>query len=319
MPQTYTSPTLSVSNGEITNHDTATVASDINILAAECRWQGVDAEKSEPNDGFNSNSASGTTAVSKIGDNVSLTFPGYNGSFDGHVMQLEVSSGTSQNTFPIEFTIRFNYEFTGFDTVDHEEQVTIEDNTTTSFPQDALSNEHVGSEIRIGVSGNTDAFVEWTLAAITKYTTTTTITKSTQDPFVTRDVDGSFSGTLSDGEWSSWKTLNGLATGVNEFYHNISGSNEAKFEFRYDWEYTYPEPVGGALSIGSRDGSQVHRVALADPSSSRLAYNHVRALVGGTVYAIDVVDPSDPDAIDWLRIGSQHGVVCPRAYQTESA
>ena len=145
-------------------------------------------------------------------------------------------------------------------------------------------------------------------------------TYSTTDPFVTRDVDGAYTGEVTDGTWTAWQSLSGLVEGVNEFYHNISGSNEANFEFRYDWEYRHPESVGGSLSIGSRDGTQIHRVALADTSSSRLDYNHVRVLVGGTVYAVDVVDPTDENAIEWFRIGTpNYGIVCPRAYQTDPA
>ncbi|SEO72163.1 hypothetical protein SAMN05216388_1017104 [Halorientalis persicus] len=335
MPQTYTSPTLTVSNGEITSHDTADVADGISILSAECRWQGV--TTTETNTSWN-------TYLDDTRDN--------NPDSQTYVTHelTQPLEGTEQKDFravaiigvelPDDTGYGFNFRLLADNDGDgdFEQDIRNKGSKMNSFYEshdvkgDTLQNPPDGMAARIFPNAEYNGklhYLGWenrdliTLDYISagieyRYKSTVTVTEQTTDPFATRDVDGAYSGTLSDGEWSPWVTLNGLQTGVNEFYHNISGSNEAKFEFRYDWEYTFPEPVGGLLSVGARDGSQLHRVALADPSSSRLAYNHVRVLVGGTAYAIDVVDPSDPDAIDWFRLGTQHGVVCPRAYQTES-
>lgn len=74
--------------------------------------------------------------------------------------------------------------------------------------------------------------VEWT------ETTTTTTTHVTESPSVSTST-GSAEGpsSLSDDSTSSWQNAPELiGDRENELNHSISGSEEADFEFRYDWE-----------------------------------------------------------------------------------
>jgi hypothetical protein len=138
----------------------------------------------------------------------------------------------------------------------------------------------------------------------------------TTDPFATRDVDASYTGQLNDGEWSPWVSMSGFTAGTNEMYQNIDGSGKAVFQFEYDWEQNYPEPQK-EMRFYDEDNDRVHKVSLVDPSNSNLHYNHHRYALNGTVYALDVVDPSDGGGIDWVKwYHPTHGEYSPRAYDT---
>lgn len=138
--------------------------------------------------------------------------------------------------------------------------------------------------------------------------------EETTDPSVTGDVDGSYTGTLSDGEWSPWVTLSGLSGDVsNSFNHSISGSNEANFEFTYDWNYDFPT---AQYQLRIQDGTNIKKVAIADTSDSLLNQDHIRCSINGTTYIIDAVDPTHDYAIDNVKIETQNGVFSPRYYDS---
>lgn len=72
---------------------------------------------------------------------------------------------------------------------------------------------------------------------------TNNYTASTEDPTATingTDVNGPTS--LSDGSNSSYYDTTAFQSGSNTIHHSINASNEAKFEFEYDWVYTTPDP-----------------------------------------------------------------------------
>lgn len=163
-------------------------------------------------------------------------------------------------------------------------------------------------------SNDTSTTVE--VALTTKGKTTVTDTSNTQDPRVTRDVLGESSVTLTEGETSNWYSLSELDPDAEEFYHDIDGSGEARFRFRFDWERAYPDAIA-ELRIDGVDTDTVHRVALADPSDGQLVHNSIRTSVDDQVLAVDVVPPSDSDAIESHRLYHPvDGILCPRAFAT---
>ncbi|OYR94047.1 hypothetical protein DJ71_02370 [Halorubrum sp. E3] len=178
---------------------------------------------------------------------------------------------------------------------------------------------HVGEDVTIIVSAdNVDnaSFVSITGKASTAGSSSSTTTHYTQDTRVTRDVLGESSVTLTDGEVSNWYSLSGLDPDTEEFYHDIDGSGEARFRFRFGWERAYPDAIA-ELRIDDVDSETVHRVALADPGDNQLVHNSIRASVDGQALAVDVVPPSNDDAIDSHRFYHPvDGILCPRAFGT---
>lgn len=142
-------------------------------------------------------------------------------------------------------------------------------------------------------------------------------TTSTQDPRVARDVSADTGSlTLNDGEQSAWYQLDGLDATPEEFYHDISGSNEARFRFRFDWEETFPDVLLEAR-ISDVGSDTTYKVALADPSDSQLEYDAVRVAVGGTIYALDVAKSADSSTVDTHRFyHPTHGELRPRYFDT---
>lgn len=301
---TYTSSTLSVSDGDITTHDTTNVKEGIAITNAECRWRGIETTSSSIEQRSKVNS---TTESSGSLSRVETTYPSFNGfNFEEHSLDLDIDGDGSGYEFTYDVELGFGRnDFNNNGTGD-----------VLKFygPWD---DEYGPGEEAAFITADNDAPLEVTIRARTVYDKQVETTYQTEDPFVTRDVDGSYSGTVQDGNWSSWVTLNGVSPGINEFYHNISGSGEAEFEFRYDYESVYPTAVD-YVRVGDNNGTK-HRVILADPSDSKLDYNQVRCSSdgNGNPLCMDVVDPSNTYAISDIRIGIDDStVVSPRSYDT---
>lgn len=150
----------------------------------------------------------------------------------------------------------------------------------------------------------------------------TTTTTDTQYPSVSGDVSASPGiANLGNDNTSQWYSLSGLAPNSENFNHSISGSNDAEFQFRFDYELALPQAVR-QLRFYDAGSNQAKYVALADPSDSALDYNAVRVYVAdaGQELAMDVVsDSSDPNAISANRIyHPTHGVLYPRAFDSSS-
>jgi archaellum component FlaG (FlaF/FlaG flagellin family) len=324
--QTYTSDTVRVSHDEITSH---TTPSDINVLSAQARWQGIDVTETETTYYEDINEASAVITDSTDDEKLlQNTYPTGPGTFYSYRYEIYIKNTGSKEVSSDD--IRW-YEGGEFGEVDTTETWGETGDPYILQPGEEiyfLSWRHASIDLSettyTNYSGETDVYMEFSVddeitlsySVLRTGKETTETTYSTTDPYVTRDVDASYDGTLSDGEWSSWQDMTGLVEGTNEFYHNISGSNEAYFEFEYTYEETYPT-VQKQFRLYDEDQNAIHTVVLADPSDSQLNYNHHRYALNGTVYALDVVDPSDENAIDWVKwYHPTHGEYCPRAYDT---
>lgn len=143
-----------------------------------------------------------------------------------------------------------------------------------------------------------------------KKTTSSTSYYDTRDPSVSEDASASYNGTISDGNWTSWNTLNGFSPGSNTLNHSISESNKADFQIRYEWEYDVPTAVQTAKI---KINGTTYSVALADMADPALVYDFYRTFTptNGTL-AFDVVDPSDSDSIPYYIYHPTHGKVSLR-------
>jgi hypothetical protein len=318
--QTYTSDTLRVSHDEITSH---TTPSDINVLSAQARWQGVDAEKTTTTDDQNWNDSDDFLSVGET-LTYDLPTPDPKYEFQWHSVGLNYDQNSINEEQHLN-SVSYEFRDENDNVLESGSKSDITLSTGDTVNEGILSDvpiytNHTGTNHYVhfywDASDSNTEEIEIRGYVQTYSSKSTTDTYSTKDPYVTRDVDASYSGTLSDGEWSSWQDMTGLVEGTNEFYHNISGSNEAYIEFEYTYEEVYPT-VQKQLRLYDADQNAIHTVALADPSDSQLDYNHHRYALNGTVYALDVVDPSDENAIDWVKwYHPTHGEYCPRAYDT---
>jgi hypothetical protein len=143
--------------------------------------------------------------------------------------------------------------------------------------------------------------------------TTNTSVNDTENPSVSGDVSGSYSGTLDNGETSPWQSLSGLDPNSETFNHSIGGSFDARFRFRFDWEYVAPTAVHTLKIV---DSGTTYSIAVADTSDNGLEYDAIRTTVNGTVYTVDMVDPSNDNAItDIVVQHPTYGKLSPREIQ----
>lgn len=332
MPQTYTTQWFTVSNGDVTTHNPQSLVettNDIRLLDAEIQWEGVSETES--------------VSVTDITGGTAISLPPYPDSFV-YTQSFPTTSGTfTDHTVNFLFDTPFNQENTTLVEVDY---------TLEFYDNDGVKRRSISQsqDIEVGKSGGTYSGIEniqydgrsdgygkliidqltysgsrpddekLYLGLQTITGTTQSQTVNTTDPRVSRDVSGDATGiTLADGEVSSWYSLSGLDPNLEEFRHEISGSNTSRFRFRFEWERKTPKPIK-QLRVYDEDADTVRRVALADPLDTQLQYNTVRCYVqaAGQVLAVDMIDdPSDPNAVSSHRLYHPvHGTLYPRYYDT---
>jgi len=329
MANTYTSNWIRVSHGDITTHNPQELvgtSTEINITDAEIQCEGITKEVDET---LFSSPAS-KPLVNTTFKNTSFTFT-----------VPDVPKNATSHRFTFSIPLISNNKISG--------ELKLKNNSTgelyrqesfTSF-ENIYGNQEVYDDYGAdpdNIPLNTE--IEWEVTLDSEITTTTNTGNftngnepdnhltfytvgyypvyDTKNPRVTRDVIGELGDvTLTDGSQTVWKTLNGLEpSGNQEFYHDIDGSEEAYFRFRFDWEPAYPTALK-QMRLQDMNSDITHKVALADPSDSQLQYNCFRTAIYGTTYAIDVVDPSDSSAIETHRMyHPTDGIVCPRSYDT---
>ena len=316
MPETYTTSWQSVSNGDVTTHDPQSLVptdKQIRILSAEVQWEGITTSSTSPNYQTNTNrpSADISNYSSGFSQSLSTSFPSVPNGYNYFINTISANIHTNGSVNGVNYL----YEIDG-DRV-------IDGGSGTNGPIFSERTNYVGSDVTIIVSADSvdfASYVEVKAPVRTKGSKTTTSTNKTTDPRVKRDVSGDANGiTLNDNEQSNWYSLSGLAPNNEEFYHDIDGSETARFRFRFEWEKTIPDPQK-QLRVYDADNDVYQLVALADPSDTRLVYDWLRVAVDGTVYAVDVVDTDNGSALQSHRLfHPTDGVVALRSYDTESA
>jgi hypothetical protein len=243
-----------------------------------------------------------TITTNKVGDTVSRTST----STDEYIGITLETHGTKTNYYTNSDTTYVSYPSVpnGYDFDRH--YFRIERNGSYQDSDYVYSN-NVGSSKSITSNNPSNT---WTLEMRTRGETTNYYTNYTQDPSVSGNVSASTGATLNDNETSSWQSLSGFGVGDNSFNHSVSDSGEAYYRIRFDWEYSYPSELA---ELKFFDGSSQYSVRLADPADDGLDYNTVKAYIEGVgVVALDVVDPSDPDASNFFIYHPTQGVLALR-------
>ena len=316
MPETYTTSWQSVSNGDITTHDPQSLVptdKQIRILSAEVQWEGITTSSTSPNYQTNTNrpSADISNYSSGFSQSLSTSFPSVPNGYNYFINTISANIHTNGSVNGVNYL----YEIDG-DRV-------IDGGSGTNGPIFSERTNYVGSDVTIIVSADSvdsASYLEIDAPVRTTGSKTTTTYDDTEDPRVTRDVLGESGGiTLNDNERSTWYTLDSLDPNEEEFYHDINGSDEAYFRFRFEWEKTFPDALK-QLRVYDVDDEAYKFVALADPSDPQLVSNAMRVSVNGTTYAVDVTDVDDPSAITSHR-GSipSDGTLAFREYDSISA
>lgn len=328
MATTVTSDWFTVNNGEITTHDPQDMSGEtapIEIQSAEIQWEGIT-----------------TSPDTKINKNTSEKY---------HVDPGD-AIGTGSTDFP---PVDSGYDFDYYenylillnddaDDVDKTVDLFIEVHWSDTDTGDSFTNEYsadwvvpeVGEE-KVIVKGEHYHNSKWDHVSLsinnnestggpdvsiqtqprTHMTESGTTEEKTQDPAVSGDVSAdSGTLTLNDGEQSSWFALSGLDPNNEDFFHDISGSETARFRFRFDYVLNHPTPQD-YVRIYDADAGVKRKVALADPTDSKLKYNAIRVDRNGNTYALDVVNPGDQYEIDFVRFyHPTHGTLVPRQIDT---
>lgn len=139
------------------------------------------------------------------------------------------------------------------------------------------------------------------------------VTKDSTDPSISGDVSASYTGSISDGQTTSYQTLDGLDSTDEQFTHSVSGSSTVEYRFRFDYTVNRPTKLS-ELRIHDGSSSSNVSVALVDPDDAALDYSSARVHHSNTTYAIELVQRSDPDARPDLFVLQHpiHGQLCPR-------
>jgi len=318
MANSYTTQFFRVSNGDITTHNPKELvgaSGEINILSAEIQWEGITTSETTTSTDTEVNSS--PTATNPTGDTAEVSIPDTPSGYD---FDFHRASGSVTNGADIPADVSATLEWPNGDKVEKGIVDDLPPGSSISF----LDNKGVNlsgqiASLSADVLGVADDKMDIELEVNTygEKTTFDTTFFQTEYPRVTRDVSADSYEVLNDDELSNWVTLSGLEPDEEEFYHDIDGSGEARFRFRFDWQQAYPDAVS-QLRVYDAGADVIHKVALADPADTQLDYDHVRVSEGGTTYAVDVVDPSETDALSWFKIQTHKGVVSPRAFDQVS-
>lgn len=312
MSELYVSNTVNVTDGDSTSHDTDTVAQNINILSAECRWQG----DSDFGEQTVTDTAVNALTRGEFYNETTFPYPEYD-NFDGHeIRYVLINERSTEVTADFEYRDPSSFD-SSWDTTTSSVTIPANDTHAINFGTEDIYGNRVGETGWIDETSNlSDVTVNVSMRTLSSETQTTET--KTANPSVSGDVSGSYSGEINDGDYSSWVTMSGLSTGVNTFTHSIGGSNEAGFQFRYYWEYATPT-AEKELCVYDGSSNTIYRIALTDPSDSALEYNFMRVAVNGTVYAVDLVDSGTQDALEFFKVNhGTHGIVFPRAFESTS-
>jgi len=294
MAETYTSGWESVREGEQTSFDvpdTYTLVSN----ELEVRWRGDSEQRT--NTGLHRNNT--RTSFRGEGNSVTRTLDWQSVS-DGQTLEYKTFDYSAEGPKDgNEYEARWDVD--GGGSGSNQFSDVIRDPDRTEDVPDKASSLTITIELKNGYGG-TDVYVETN----TWYSAQHTV--ETQDPKVTLNNGNSASegGTLSDGNVTPWKSISGLSDGTNVFDHDIDGSNDADFQFRYDY-LAAPVPVGYAESGDGSGGTQL--LPLADTDSPALVNTEGRVgQSNGTVAAADLVATDHPNATN-VRVGLPDGTV----------
>lgn len=130
---------------------------------------------------------------------------------------------------------------------------------------------------------------------------------------------GLFGTTLSDNELSSWVSLSGITRTQQTFTHEIGGTGQAEFRWRFTWEFDTPQPRNGTTGFYDDSAGVWREAAVANPDDESLEYNHITIYNNseGEWGALDVVDVTNENAIESHQFYDEDaGWLAPREFDT---
>lgn len=325
---TYNSTTYDISDGDSTTYDTT--ETNIRIDSAECRWRGESTSSTTTTSVENTN----TSGDKAAGDNVyELEIPDISpDTFEEHEFLLRTDGfgGEPENDSGLSVDVEiYSSEGTGSalqyesrDNTTFTQTFRLTDVTDTQWRFDTTTQDFTGASsvsstywvyIFTYNAGNTYA-----AEVVSEGRNSTTTTTDTQDPSVNVNSgsgSASYSGTIGDGNWTSYQNMTGMKEGTNTFDHSISGSNEADWEFNYTYSFTYPTRQGEMRVYVNATGSEI-RIPLVDPNDAELDYSVMMVYhdTDGKIYAVDAVDESNSDATGFKFYHPTHGTLAARKY-----
>ena len=234
MPSTYTSDWMEVESGLTTNYQ---VPDSHNIIGTEVRFRGITVESTETKKRYNKSRYDGPLEYyadkpSETAD-ISVGTPSYppDASEDKYA-RLDLRDDF-EGTATIEYSAtnssgEFNQResgiiIEGIELYDYNQYVEV---TVSPYAREGRS----GST---GHNASAEIVLQYNASSTERSDPQTTLGEGTVDfP------------TLDDGETTSWSSIDGFATGANEFSHTIGGSAIADFQFRYTYTENASVPIG---------------------------------------------------------------------------
>jgi len=265
---------------------------------AQCRWKGIDdvATEQSTTSVKNENTASGTTSAT-----ATAAFPAVpSGGTFSYLRSYHYASCYDPNNFWHPYELKNSWWGTGV-------QTGYGSFTLDTWSTSITNSGYIGTNASSFVGGGNPGQSMYALVqAHTYYTYYPTV--HTVNPQVTISGSASkYTGSLADGVWSSYQTLNGFSgTAENSMNHQIEGSGTAGFQYKYDFTWKRPTAIGYCKVVGG-DGSIIE-CHLADPDDVALDYDCVRiGMPDGTVGCVDLVDTTNIEAGP-VRISTPDGI-----------
>lgn len=283
---THTSTEESISNGGSTIYavpEGRTYTAD----TAVCKWKGDDETSETPTETYNTDTHYNSGSASAV-------FPSLPGSavfyrlFSWHY--AAVSDGPLTGGSYYHFV--YANPWTGSTTLLYTQMAPASANVYSSY---SYNSGYIGQAATTSCVGTDHPYyteVSTVRAYLNYYATLHTVNPS----ILLNGQTSSYTGSISDGTWTSYYTLKGFSgTASNTMNHTIGGSGVAGFIFAYDWTYSRPTAVGYCKAV--RGNGSIIECPIASPSDPALEYDCVRiGLSGGSVGCADLVDTDDPEA-----------------------
>lgn len=226
MVKTTTTAETRVNDGDTTTHS---IPASYVIQSASIRWQGVDDTTTETKTKEKIGPRNSSNSTTSISSTTNFPYVDSGWSFVSH------EAGDNYRSFS-DNTGTVTYETTAPWGSDTQTSTSTSASGSYTYTSVSTTNNYTGDNATFSISA--DNTISATVEVFARTTMSRTVTNSTTDPSVSGDASASYSGTISDTNWTGWVSLTGFSSGDNTLNHSIGGSGVADYQI----EYTYIEP-----------------------------------------------------------------------------